>query len=221
MARHERIHVWQKLSEVRIMPIFYHREVVISKEIVAACARAGLPVIEFTNRGDFADEVFAELERFAANNYPEIILGVGTVLDPYTAAIFLQKGANFLVSPHFDADIARLANRQRVPYFPGCASVDEIQRAEEAGCEIIKIFPGREVGGPDFIKAVRAPLPKTKLMPTGGVKATEESLGAWFNAGAYCVGMGSQLISQELLTTGNWSQLEQNLIRAQKIAQKS
>jgi 2-dehydro-3-deoxyphosphogluconate aldolase/(4S)-4-hydroxy-2-oxoglutarate aldolase len=164
-------------------------------------------VVEFTNRGDFAPEVFKELSAYLAKEHAQIILGVGSVIDAPTAALYIAYGAHFVVSPILNEEMARLCNRRKVAFMPGCGSVTEISQAEELGAEIIKIFPGSAVGGPGFVKALRGPCPWTRILPTGGVDATEASIRGWFEAGAACVGMGSKLIRKNLVTAGDWEEI--------------
>jgi 2-dehydro-3-deoxyphosphogluconate aldolase/(4S)-4-hydroxy-2-oxoglutarate aldolase len=204
MARFSRLEVLDTIIKVGLVPLFYHANVEVGKNVVKACADGGARVIEFTNRGDFALEVFKQLSPFVSQEAPGVILGVGSVIDEPTAALYIAYGANFVVGPVLNADVARLCNRRKVAYMPGCGSVSEISYAEELGVEIVKIFPGNSVGGPEFVKAVLGPCPWTCIMPTGGVDATEESIKAWFKAGAACVGMGSNLIRKDLVAAGNW-----------------
>jgi 2-dehydro-3-deoxyphosphogluconate aldolase/(4S)-4-hydroxy-2-oxoglutarate aldolase len=192
------------MLETGMVPVFYHPDVAVAREVAAACVAGGCPLLEFTNRGDHAWETFSELERYCARELPQLILGVGSVVDPGTASLYINCGANFVVGPVLNPDVARACNRRKVPYSPGCGSASEISQAEELGCEILKIFPGKEVGGPGFVKAVKGPCPWVSIMPTGGVEATEPSLKAWFDAGVACVGMGSNLITKELLKAGDY-----------------
>ena len=175
------------------MPLYYHADAALGKDILKACYTAGGRLLEFTNRGDFAHETFRELRLYARAELPEMVLGVGSVNDIATAGLYLQLGADFIVSASLREDVALICNRRKVPYLPGCATLTEIGRAEELGCEIVKLFPG-SVYGPEFIKAVRGPQPWTSIMPTGGVTTELHNLTAWFQAGAVCVGLGSQLI---------------------------
>jgi len=138
-----------------------------------------------------------------------MILGIGSIVDAATAALYIQLGASFVVSPLLNPDIAKSCNRKKIPWLPGCATLSEISQAEELGVEIVKIFPGKEVGGPAFIKSVKAPCPWTSIMPSGGVSPDSENLSAWFKAGASCVGMGSQLFPQELISQGKFHEIEQ------------
>ena len=206
MAQFTRIEVAQKMKETGMVPLFYNQDVELCKNIVKACYDGGARLFEFTARGDFAHEVFRELMKFSIKEMPEMILGVGSVTDAAAASLYLQLGANFIVTPVFREDIAIVCNRRKVLWSPGCGSLTEIAKAEELGCEIVKLFPG-DVYGPQFVKGVLAPQPWTSIMPTGGVSPTEESLKQWFDAGVVCVGMGSKLISEKLIAEKNFSEL--------------
>ncbi|WP_405329044.1 bifunctional 4-hydroxy-2-oxoglutarate aldolase/2-dehydro-3-deoxy-phosphogluconate aldolase [Leeuwenhoekiella sp. LLG6367-2.1] len=193
MAKYTRIEAVTRMQENGIVPVFYHEDLEVCKQILKACYDGGSRVFEFTNRGDYAHEVFGELNKYAKANLEGMILGIGSVLDASTASLYLQLGANFIVSPIVNAEMAKVCNRRKVGWMPGCGSVTEISYAEELGAEVVKIFPGQQVGGPDFVRAVKGPLPWASIMPTGGVSPTEENLNSWFNAGAHCVGIGSKL----------------------------
>lgn len=199
-----------------MIPVFYHADAELCKEILRASYAAGIRVFEFTNRGDFAHEVFGTLNKWAATELPELMLGVGSVVDAPTAAFYIQLGAAFIVSPLLNEDMAPVCNRRKILWAPGCGSLSEIGRAEELGAEIVKIFPGSSVGGPDFVKAVKGPCPWSSIMPTGGVEPTEESLKAWFKAGVTCVGMGSNLFPKKLIEAKDWNAITDtiNNIRA-------
>ena len=147
---------------------------------------------------------FQRAGKYCAREIPEMILGVGSVVDPGTASLYINCGANFVVGPLLNPDVARACNRRKIPYSPGCGSATEISQAEELGCEILKIFPGKEVGGPGFVKAIKGPCPWVSIMPTGGVESTEASLKGWFDAGVVCVGMGSNLITKDLIKAGDY-----------------
>ena len=206
MAQFTRIEVAQKMKETGLVPLFYNQDVELCKNIIKACYDGGARLFEFTARGDFAHEVFRELMKFSIKEMPEMILGVGSVTDAAAASLYLQMGANFIVTPVFREDIAIVCNRRKVLWSPGCGSLTEIAKAEELGCEIVKLFPG-DVYGPQFVKGVLAPQPWTSIMPTGGVSPTEENLKQWFDAGVVCVGMGSKLISEKLIADKNFSEL--------------
>ncbi len=220
MARFSRISVAEAMKSTGIVPVFYHQDVEVCKEVLKACYDGGVRVFEFTNRGDYAHEVFAALNKFSAKETPEMILGVGSILDAGTTSLYLQLGANFIVSPVLNADMAKVCNRRKVAWSPGCGSVTEISYAEELGAEVVKIFPGSQVGGPSFVKGVKGPLPWASIMPTGGVTPTEDNLKAWFEAGVHCVGMGSQLISGDMIKTKNYKELTTLCQSAIAIAKK-
>ncbi len=211
MARYTRIQVAQAMERAGIIPVFYHPDSGICFEVIRACFNGGLNVFEFTNRGDFAHEVFSEVHKRIIKELPEVILGAGSVMDAGTAGLYIQLGANFIVSPVLKEDIARTCNRRKILWSPGCGSLTEISLAEELGAEIVKIFPGEQVGGPEFVKAIKGPMPWTSLMPTGGVEPSKENLSAWFKAGVTCVGMGSNLITAEIIRKKNFGLLEQKV----------
>ena len=200
MARFMRLEVVNTLLDIGLVPLFYNGEVETSIELASACSRGGAKTIEFTNRGELAYPVFTELVTHLAKADPSIILGVGSIVDAPTAALYIAAGANFIVGPSFNPEIAKLCNRRKILYMPGCATETEIATAEEYGAEICKVFPGETVGGPAFIKGVMAPCPWHKLMPTGGVDATEANVSEWIKAGAAAVGMGSKLITKQAVS---------------------
>lgn len=206
--RHDRLTVLNALETQGVAPVFYHSDPEVCLNVIRACARGGAPVVEFTNRGDFACDLFADLARELQRTDPDIILGIGSVVDAGTAALFLNRGARFVVSPFLVPDVARVCNRRMTAYFPGCGSVTDIGNAHELGCEVVKLFPGASVGGPDFVKAVMGPMPWTKIMPTGGVDPDEASIARWFGAGIVAAGMGSKLVTDEAVRTGDWAGIE-------------
>jgi len=192
-----------------MVPVFYHSDIETCKGVLKACYQGGVRVFEFTNRGDFAHEVFAELNKYAIEECPEMILGIGSVIDAGTTSLYLQLGANFIVSPILDEEMAKVCNKRKVAWSPGCGSVTEIIKAQELGSEVVKIFPGSQVGGPAFVKAVKGPFPYASIMPTGGVAPTEDNLKGWFQAGVHCVGMGSQLFPKEVIANGDYDSIEE------------
>ncbi|MFZ2286652.1 MAG: bifunctional 4-hydroxy-2-oxoglutarate aldolase/2-dehydro-3-deoxy-phosphogluconate aldolase [Bacteroidales bacterium] len=204
MSGYTRIQVALAMEETGLVPLFYSNDEEICKKVISACYEGGAKVFEFTNRGDFAHEVFAAVKKWAATNCPGMMIGAGSVPDAPTSAIFMQMGADFIVSPVLNPDVARICNRRKVLWIPGCGTLTEISQAEELGAEIVKIFPGNAVGGPSFVKAVKGPCPWTSIMPTGGVEPSEENLEKWFTAGVTCVGMGSALITDMLVKSGDW-----------------
>ena len=204
MARFNKMQVLDAIVSTGMVPVYYNKDVEIAKQVVKACYEGGVRAFEFTNRGDFAHEVFAELIKFATKECPELVLGVGSIVDAGTASLYLQLGANFVVGPLFNPEIAKVCNRRLVPYTPGCGSVSEIGFAQEVGCDLCKIFPAGNVGGPSFVKNIKAPMPWSMIMATGAVEPTEENLSAWFKAGVTCVGMASKLFPKEMIAAGNW-----------------
>lgn len=217
MANFSRIDVVLKMKETGLVPLFYNSDIEICKKVVRACYSGGARVFEFTNRGDFAHEVFSELNKYVIRDIPGLIMGVGSVVDPATTSLYIQLGANFIVSPVLNEEMAKVCNRRKIAWLPGCGSVSEISKAEELGAEVIKIFPGKEVGGPGFVSALKGPCPWTDVMPTGGVEPTEDGLSVWFKAGACCVGMGSKLITREIIKEKDFKKLEEKVNEAIRI----
>ncbi|MDN3673173.1 bifunctional 4-hydroxy-2-oxoglutarate aldolase/2-dehydro-3-deoxy-phosphogluconate aldolase [Flavobacterium branchiarum] len=219
MAKYTRIEVATVMKENGMIPLFFHSDIEISKKVLKACYDGGSRLMEFTSRGDFAFEVFGALNKYALAELPGMILGVGSVTDAASASLYMQLGANFIVTPVLREDIAIVCNRRKVLWSPGCGSLTEIARAEELGCEIVKLFPA-DIYGPEFIKGVKGPSPWTSIMPTGGVLPTEESLSSWLNAGATCVGIGSQLISKEIVDNNDFEGLKNKVSQVLEIIKK-
>ena len=219
MAQYSRIEVANAMKETGMIPLFFSNDIELSKQVLKACYDGGARLLEFTDRGDFAHEVFGALVKYAVKELPGMILGVGSVTDAAAASLYMALGANFVVTPVFREDIAIACNRRKVLWSPGCGTLTEIARAEELGCEIIKLFPG-DIYGPQFVKGVKGPQPWTSIMPTGGVAPTEENLSAWFNAGVTCVGMGSKLISKEIITNKDYAKLTADVKAALDIVKK-
>lgn len=205
MSKFNKIDTLCIIRNTGIIPVFYNKDVELTKNVIKACYGGGIRAFEFTNRGDGAHVVFEKLIEFVRNDCPEMALGAGTILDAPTAALYLQLGADFLVSPCMVEDVAALANCRGVPYSPGCGTVTEIVHALELGCDLIKIFPAGGVGGPSFVKNILAPLPWTMIMATGAVEPTEENLKAWAGSGVTAVGMGSKLFPKEVVRAEDWN----------------
>lgn len=203
MARFDKMAVLGKMRDTGLVPVFYNKDAETAKKVMKACYDGGIRAFEFTNRGDFAHEVFAEIVKYAATECPEMAVGAGSVVDSATAALYIQMGACFIVGPMFNPEIARVCNRRQVPYSPGCGTVTEVGNAQEAGCELCKVFPG-DVLGPAFVKSLMAPMPWSRIMVTGGVEPSEENLKAWMKAGVFCVGMGSKLFPSDKVKAGDW-----------------
>jgi 2-dehydro-3-deoxyphosphogluconate aldolase/(4S)-4-hydroxy-2-oxoglutarate aldolase len=209
--KHDRLEVLTAMIDQGVIPVFYHPDVEICKNVIQACANGGAKCIEFTNRGDFAAHVFLDVARHFAKADPSVIMGVGSIVDAPTAGIYIANGAKFVVGPLTNPDVAKLCNRRKIPYSPGCGSATEIGYAEELGVEIVKVFPGSSVGGPEFVKAMLGPCPWTKIMPTGGVEPTEDSLKKWFGAGIVAAGIGSNLITKDLLAAKDYAGVEKKV----------
>lgn len=205
---HDRMTVLTAMMGQGVIPVFYHPDAETCVNVIQACANGGAKCIEFTNRGDFASHVFLDVARHFAKADPSVIMGVGSVVDAPTAGIYIANGARFVVGPILNAEVAKVCNRRMIPYSPGCGSASEISYAQELGCEIVKVFPGESVGGPTFVKNVLGPMPWTRIMPTGGVEPDEKSLREWFGAGIVAAGMGSKLITNDLLKAGDWKGIE-------------
>ena len=204
----DRMAVLAAMIDQGVIPVFYHPDVETCVNVIQACAEGGARCIEFTNRGEFAAHTLLEVTRHFARSDPSVIMGVGSIVDAPTAGLFIANGAKFVVGPILNAEVARVCNRRMIPYSPGCGSATEISYAQELGCEIVKVFPGESVGGPTFVRNVLGPMPWTKIMPTGGVEPDEASLREWFGAGIVAAGMGSKLITNDLLKAGDWAGIE-------------
>lgn len=202
-----KIQVLTAMQSTGLVPVFYHQDVKVAKQVLKACYEGEVRVFEFTNRGDFAHEVFGELVKYAAKECSEMILGVGSIVDAPTASIYLQLGANFVVGPLLNPEIFKVCNHRSVPYLPACATTSEIGYAQELGADVVKIFPAGSIDGPSFVKNIKAPMPWTNVMVTGGVEPTEENLSKWFQAGVFCVGMGSNLFPKEVLINKDWRKI--------------
>lgn len=219
MKKHTRLEVFKTMGDTGFVPLFYNSDPKMVQQVVKACYDGGARLFEFTHRGENAEQVFSELIIFCNQECPDMILGVGSVTDAATASNFINMGASFVVTPVLREDIAIVCNRKKIFWSPGCGTLTEIARAEELGCEVVKLFPA-EVYGPEFIKAVKGPQPWTNIMPTGGVDTTRENLAAWFEAGATCVGMGSKLIDKQALVEGNFDLITQKVKDVIKIIQE-
>ena len=207
------------MAETGMVPVFYHNDLETAKQVVKACYEGGVRAFEFTNRGDFAHEIFGELNKWAAKECPDMILGIGSIVDAGTASLYLQLGANFVVGPLLNPDIFKVCNRRQVAYVPGCGSVSEVGYAQELGAEVVKVFPG-DVVGPGFVKGLKAPMPWSNIMVTGGVTPEEDNLKKWFSAGVNCVGMGSNLFPKDVIAAKEWEKITQMCKNALDIINK-
>ena len=193
------------MHETGLIPVFNHTDSNVAKKVLDACYDGGVRVFEFTNRGENALAVFGELVTHT-QQYSDLYLGIGTLFTKEDASLFLDVGAHFLVSPALIPEIAHFANQKEVLWVPGCGTVTEMYQALQLGAKLLKAFPGN-ILGPGFIKAVKAVYPKVHIMPTGGVKPTEENLSSWYNAGVHCVGMGSQLFKKDVIESQRFEDL--------------
>jgi len=200
MPWHDRLDVLRVILDDGAVPTLVAADPDTAFDFVAGCRDGGSRVVELTNRGDFAYATFVELARRVARELPEVVLGAGTIIDASTAALFIAAGASFVVGQSLNPEVARLCNRRRIAYIPGCGSATEIAEAEELGCEIVKLFPAAAFDGPAFVGGLLGPSPASRLMPTN-VQATEEAIRAWFAAGAACVGVGGHLYPPEVIAS--------------------
>jgi len=214
MARFSRLQVFNTITSTVLVPLYYHPDAEVVKKVISAAYQGGARVFEFTNRGDFAHEVFAEISHWIGTACPAMILGAGSVVDDGTAALYIQLGANFIVSPSLNESLAAICHQRKIAWIPGCGTLSEIHKAERLGCEIVKVFPGNEVGGPGFIKSVLAPSPWSSLMVTGGVSPEEENLKKWLDAGACCLGLGSKLMPKDIIAAGRFDKIEETVKEA-------
>jgi 2-dehydro-3-deoxyphosphogluconate aldolase/(4S)-4-hydroxy-2-oxoglutarate aldolase len=211
MNTFSRLDVLNTIINEGLVPIFYHSDVNIAKKVIDACLKGGSRIFEFVHRGKFSTEVFKELSSHCQKVAPDSILGVGTIFEEHTASIFVSYGANFIVSPFLNENIAKFCNRRKIPYIPGCATVTEISKAEELGVEFIKLYPGSYIGGPGYVKMILGPMPWTRIIPTGGIDPGEESITEWFNSGVAAVGIGSKLLRKDLIAKNDYEQISKNI----------
>jgi 2-dehydro-3-deoxyphosphogluconate aldolase/(4S)-4-hydroxy-2-oxoglutarate aldolase len=210
--------VTKAIRTARIVPLFTHDNQDDALSIVQAAYRGGMRVLEFTNRKTNALDVFKHIIQ-NRKQFPDLVIGIGTVMDAETTRKFIDAGADFIISPILKTEMAPVCKQHNRHWIPGCATITEIATARDHGAEIIKIFPG-SVLGPQFVSSVLSVIPNLQLMITGGVEPTEKSIDSWFKAGAMAVGLGSQLFTKEILEKKDWSQLEQQVADAFTIVQR-
>jgi len=206
------------LKKNPIVPVFYNPDLNVCKQVLKASYNAGIRIFEFTNRGVNALEVFEQLVKHSSQEFPEMLMGAGTIKNCTQANEFIAAGARFLVSPFGKAAVAELCNEKKIPYFPGCMTLKEIDEAMEWGCNVVKVFPG-EVLGLQFIKALKGPMPEVAVMVTGGVN--EENITDWFDVGVTAVGMGSQLYDSKLIAEGKFDLLQEKIEKTLRKVSKS
>lgn len=198
------------LNQVGVLPLFYHSDIEIAKEVINASYRGGARAFEFTNRGENAFTVFTELVAYTKESLPGLSMGIGTIYDAETAQKFIDAGTDFIVTPCLNPAVGYACAKANIPWIPGVSTLTEIYNAQQAGAEVVKLFPG-DVVGSKFIKAIRGPMPNVKIMVTGGVQPTAESINEWFGAGAYAVGLGSNLFPKDVIAEGNYAWIEQKV----------
>ena len=206
------------IVEQRILPLYFHSDLEISKQILKALYQAGIRIVEYTNRGDNAVANFAQLRKLADSELPGLQLGIGTIKNKKVGAAFIKKGADFIISPGVVEEVAELADKKDLTWIPGCLTPTEIILAERLGAGLIKLFPGSLLG-PSYLAAMKEVFPDLLFMPTGGVETNEENLKSWFNGGACAVGLGSKLISKSLLAAKDYTGIESSTKRMLQLVQ--
>lgn len=181
-----------------VLPLYFNADLTVSLKILRALYRAGIRAVEYTERGVEARENFKQIVCIRNNEMPDLLVGIGTVKTLSQANIYLKLGADFVISPGFVPGVAALLQIKQVLYIPGCMTPTEILTAENKGIRFIKLFPGNKIEA-DFLSSIKDIFPDLIFMPTGGVDTTKESIQGWFDAGVSAVGMGSKLISKELM----------------------
>jgi len=212
MPAPDRLTVLRTILDDGAVPTFTASDADTAFDMVAGCVAGGSRVVEFTNRGDDAHAIFVELSRRVRAELPEVILGAGTIIDAPTAALFIAGGARFIVGQSYSEEVARLCNRRRIVYIPGCGSATEIAAAEELGCEIVKLFPAAAYDGPAFVRNFLAPSPGSKVMPTN-VLATEEATRAWVVAGTAALGVGGHLYPADVVASRDRAEIAERTRR--------
>jgi len=201
------------LLQQKLLPLYYHDRSDVSVSILEALYAAGIRLIEYTNRGKNASPNFKVLRKAVDRNMKDLYLGIGTIKTRKQAKQFMEEGADFIVCPVINEKVAQVTDDASIFWIPGCMSTTEIALAEKCGAEIVKLFPGNLLG-PEYVRSIKELFPTLKFMPTGGVMAEEKNLQEWFNAGVCAVGMGSKLISKELVDKNDFDGLKTATIRA-------
>ena len=196
----------EKIKEQGLLPLFYHEDTEVCLSLASALYEGGIRAIEFTNRGDQALKNFKAMVKEKHSSMKDLMLCIGTIKTAEQASKFIDAGAEVLISPVFDSSVCDVAYMEKILWIPGCSTPTEIHVAEKAGCSLVKLFPG-ELLKPSFISAVKPLFPNIDFMVTGGVEASKENIAAWFQAGAAAVGLGSKLISKEILATKDYQQI--------------
>jgi 2-dehydro-3-deoxyphosphogluconate aldolase/(4S)-4-hydroxy-2-oxoglutarate aldolase len=210
MARNTSDVVYSRIEETPIVPLFFNADLTVAQQVLKACYDGGIRVFEFTNRGAEAPAIFAKLIDYCEKECPDLVLGIGTIFDAKQATEFIEMGADFMLQPFTTPEVGEVCAKHDIPWMPGTMTLTEIRNAEILGAKYVKIFPGNVVG-PGFVKAIKGPMPKTKIMVTGGVEPNKESLSSWFGAGAAAVGMGSQLFPADLIAKKDYQAISNTI----------
>jgi 2-dehydro-3-deoxyphosphogluconate aldolase/(4S)-4-hydroxy-2-oxoglutarate aldolase len=210
MARNASSLVYSRIEETPIVPLFFNADLTVAQQVLKACYDGGIRVFEFTNRGAEAPAIFAKLIDYCEKECPDLVLGIGTIYDAKQANEFIAMGADFMLQPFTTPEVGEVCAKHDIPWMPGTMTLTEIRNAEILGAKYVKIFPGNVVG-PGFVKAIKGPMPKTKIMVTGGVEPNKESLSSWFGAGAAAVGMGSQLFPADLIAKKDYQSISNTI----------
>jgi len=201
----------QKVSDVIVsqgmLPLYFNEDETVTLEILRAIYRAGIKAVEYTNRGESALSNFTKMVEVRNSEMPDLLLGVGTIKNLKQAQDYYDAGADFFISPGFVSEVSAFLKSKEILYSPGCMTPTEIITAENAGIHFIKLFPGNMLG-PEFLSGIKDIFPKLLFMPTGGVDTTKENIGGWFKAGVSAVGMGSKLISKQLMADKDYATIE-------------
>lgn len=196
MARFTRADAVEQGLRSPLIPVFYHAAEPFARRVLEACYEGGVRLFEFTNRGPNAFDIFADLQRFVEAEYPDLLLGAGTIYTVEEAQRFIDAGADYIVQPVISAEVAQLCQRLDLAWLPGVFTPNEIYQADQLGAAFAKLFPASLLG-PEYLQSVRGPLPRVRFMATGGIQPTSEAVASWMRAGATCVGVDSRLLQTE------------------------
>lgn len=199
--------ILQVVTDQKLLPLFFNKDAEVSKEVLRALYQAGVRTLEYTNRGEAALQNFKQLRQVCDTELKGMYLGVGTIKNAQAAQVFIDAGTDFIVSPGLVEEVAKVADSHQMLWVPGCMTPTEIIRAEQLGAQLVKLFPGNILGA-GFVSAIKELFPQLKFMPTGGVEAEENNLKGWFKAGVAAVGMGSKLITKELVQQKDYEGLK-------------
>ncbi len=219
MKRASRQQVNELIDQTGFLPLYNPDQLETTQKVLTAAYEGGVRLFELTNRSKNALEIFQQIVPFVNTQLPDLVLGVGTILDEKSAHAFFEAGADFIVSPIIPAEVARYCQSNDICWVPGASTLNEIVHAQQLGADMVKIFPANYLGGPGFVEAIKAPCPWIKVMPTGGVDGSEENLRAWFKAGVRCVGIGSQLFRKDKIEAGNFNSIREETQRITSLIQ--